>query len=92
MKDLRSIALAAALVCAGLTSTVQAAPLTANATSLEQPAAAETVQYGYRSGYGHSPQHMYRKRVRRQMLQDRRYGAHLRRQDQNYRRARRYGY
>lgn len=90
MKDLRSLALAASLICAGLASTAQAAPLTPNAASLGQPAAVETVQYGY--GYGHSPQHMYRKRVRRQMLHERRYDAHLRRQDQHYRRAYRYGY
>ncbi|CAA2101618.1 hypothetical protein MBUL_01268 [Methylobacterium bullatum] len=94
MKDLRSLALAAALVCAGLTSTAQAAPLAVDATSLGQPAATETVQYGYgyRPRYGHSPQYRYRKHIRRQMLHERRYDAHLRRQDRNYRRAYRYGY
>ncbi|GJE17271.1 hypothetical protein [Methylobacterium marchantiae] len=91
MRDLRSIALSAALVCAGLMSTAEAAPLAAGAASLGQPPAAETVQYGYRYGYGHSPEHNYRKHVRRQMQRDR-YSAHLRRQDQHYRRAYRYGY
>ncbi|WP_019904205.1 hypothetical protein [Methylobacterium sp. 77] len=92
MRNLRSLALAAALVGAGLLSPAQAAPLAADATSLGQPAATEVVQYGYRYGYGHSPQHRYRQHIRRQMLHDRRYGAHLRRQDQHYRRAYRYGY
>ncbi|MHC2000195.1 hypothetical protein ACYQR9_07105 [Methylobacterium sp. CM6241] len=90
MRTSSKLVLLAVAAVAGFASAAQAAPLPLASVQLEQPALVEKAQFYSREGY---QRYRYRKQVRREWARERRYDAHLRRQEHNYRRrAYRYGY
>ena len=72
MRTRSKLVLLAAAALAGLVSVAEAAPLPMASAQMEKPALVENAQFYSRSGY---ERYRYRKHVRRQMANERRYEA-----------------